>query len=499
MFRFSLLGFCILASTTATHDLNMVGDTSYMENELEGDCYELTPDSQGQSGAIWSNRRIDVTQGFTFTSQMYLGTKDSNGADGIAFSLQANSPTQTFSTGGRWYASIPYSVVCEVDTWHNSQSNITDGTYSDHIQLTYTTGDSGDWNMLSEEAAIENIEDGQYHDFEISWDPASEEMIVSMDGSERIKSTISGGLSQYLNGENESYFGFTAATGGASNSQRVCFNDDSVVMESAAPTPLPTSAPSRSITLPPAGSSGDPHFTMWTGEKYDFHGACDLVLLQNPDFNNGLGMDIHIRTKFTKQWSYITSAVLRIGNDTFEVMAGVKNPHWINKVQGENLEHGVSGFSITFEQINSKSYEFRVDMRDGSVIIFKTFGDFLKIDVEGGKSNNFVNSRGLMGNAEGEKVARDRDTIIEDNEAFGLEWQVLGTEPMLFHKVEGVQAPEKCALPTVASRSKRRRLSERLISMKSAQIVCSHVNEKDRDNCMFDVLATNDEEMAGAY
>jgi len=267
------------------------------------------------------------------------------------------------------------------------------------------------------------------------------------------------------------------------------------VMESDAATPVPTSAP----VLPRAGSNGDPHFTMWTGEKYDFHGACDLVLLQNPDFNNGLGMDIHIRTKFTKQWSYITSAVLRIGNDTFEVMAGVKNPHWINKVQGENLEHGVSGFSITFEQINSKSYEFRVDMRNGSIIIFKTFGDFLKIDVEGGKSNNFVNSRGLMGNAEGEKVARDRDTVIEDNEAFGLEWQVLGTEPMLFHKVEGVQAPEKCALPTVASRSKRRRLSERLISMKSAQIVCSHVNEKDRDNCIFDVLATNDEEMAGAY
>jgi hypothetical protein len=26
-------------------------------------------------------------------------------------------------------------------------------------------------------------------------------------------------------------------------------------------------------------------------------GACDLVLLHNPDFANGLGMDLHIRTK----------------------------------------------------------------------------------------------------------------------------------------------------------------------------------------------------------
>ena len=87
-----------------------------MENELEGDCYKLTPDATGQSGVIWSNRKIDVTEGFTFTSQIYLGAKDAAGADGIAFSLQANSPTQTFSTGGLWYASIPYSLVCLVDT-----------------------------------------------------------------------------------------------------------------------------------------------------------------------------------------------------------------------------------------------------------------------------------------------------------------------------------------------------------------------------------------------
>ena len=55
---------------------------------------------------------------------------------------------------------------------------------------------------------MENIEDGQYHDIEISWDPVSEVMTVSLDGSERVTSTISGGISQYLNCENESYFGF---------------------------------------------------------------------------------------------------------------------------------------------------------------------------------------------------------------------------------------------------------------------------------------------------
>jgi hypothetical protein len=42
---------------------------------------------------------------------------------------------------------------------------------------------------------------------------------------------------------------------------------------------------------------GDPHFKTFGGEMYDFHGECDLVLLHNPEFNNNLGMDIHIRTK----------------------------------------------------------------------------------------------------------------------------------------------------------------------------------------------------------
>lgn len=49
------------------------------------------------------------------------------------------------------------------------------------------------------------------------------------------------------------------------------------------------------------GASGDPHINSWSGQTYDFHGGCDLVLLQDPDFANGLGLNIHIRTKI-KTW-----------------------------------------------------------------------------------------------------------------------------------------------------------------------------------------------------
>jgi hypothetical protein len=65
---------------------------------------------------------------------------------------------------------------------------------------------------------------------------------------------------------------------------------------------------------------GDPHFKTWSGETYDFHGICDLMLLHNPEFHDGLGMDIIVRSKQMKQFSFISTAVIRIGSETFEVL-----------------------------------------------------------------------------------------------------------------------------------------------------------------------------------
>ena len=67
---------------------------------------------------------------------------------------------------------------------------------------------------------------------------------------------------------------------------------------------------------------GDPHFKTWAGEFYDFHGVCDLVLIKNPEFKNGLGMHIHLRTTRTRMWSYVSSAAIRIGEDILEVIGG---------------------------------------------------------------------------------------------------------------------------------------------------------------------------------
>ena len=96
--------------------------------------------------------------------------------------------------------------------------------------------------------------------------------------------------------------------------------------------------------------------------------------------------------------------------------------------------------------------------------------------------------------------ARDGVTILDDPNEFGQQWQVLESEPMLFHSVEGVQHPTECAMPDPnLSEKKRRRLGESAISPEEAVQACTHVGELEFDACIFDVLATNDKGIARAY
>ena len=135
------------------------------------------------------------------------------------------------------------------------------------------------------------------------------------------------------------------------------------------------------------------------------------MLLKNPDFQNGLGMDIHIRTKQLKQFFYVSSSVLRIGDDTLEVMGDLKkNLYWINQKATENVDNGIvgfiSGYSIHSKQINSKQYEFIVDIGNKLLVIMKTFKNFVRVNIKSGKEENFRASLGLLGsNGSGKIIA----------------------------------------------------------------------------------------------
>lgn len=244
------------------------------------------------------------------------------------------------------------------------------------------------------------------------------------------------------------------------------------------------------------GGQGDPHFKTWTGEKYDFHGICDLVLVQNPEHD----MEIHIRTKQTKSWSYISAGVVRIGDHTLEVRGGEDSAtHWVDGVQDAELID-LSGYPVTYYRANTKQhvYDIMLDEEKGEKITIKTFKSMVRVDVVSPTEAHFGTSYGLVGDYKtGKKLSRDKARSIEDVNEFGMEWQVLPEEKKLFHNVEGPQAPEKCMVP--ATTSLRRRLAENDITLEDAENACSRVDPSDFDICVFDVIATNDMELAGAY
>jgi hypothetical protein len=251
--------------------------------------------------------------------------------------------------------------------------------------------------------------------------------------------------------------------------------------------------------------AGDPHFKTWSGELYDYHGLCDLTLLTNPQFKNGMGMDIHVRAKQLKEWSYISTAVLRIGDETFEVAAKKDgDTFWLNGVKGPwngamRSDATIKGFSITYRRMNSFQRAYTIHISNEEQIEFQTWGDFVRVDVKGASSNSFHGSLGLMGafDQKGAKLGRDGVTVFDDVNEFGMEWQVTSSEAMLFHEADGPQHPEKCVLPSATSL--KRRLAESLISQEEAEIACSRVSGEARDLCVFDVMATNDKDVAGAY
>ena len=129
-------------------------------------------------------------------------------------------------------------------------------------------------------------------------------------------------------------------------------------------------------------------------------------------------------------------------------------------------------------------------------IVFKTFKDWVSVKVDRGLKMHFADSSGLLGSfLTGEKMARDGVTVLDDPIAFGNEWQVLDSEPMLFESARSPQYPAECKLPLMTEQTQRR-LGETL-AYEAAAKACSHWENK-QDQCIFDVMASGDLEVAEA-
>merc|ERR1712087_418342 len=266
--------------------------------------------------------------------------------------------------------------------------------------------------------------------------------------------------------------------------------------------------PESGPTIPGGGSGGDPHFTTWKGEHYEYHGQCDMVLAKDAKFANGAGLDLHLRTKIVRFWSYIKNAAVRIGNDILEVEgsaepSNTENRYWINfEYQGELKEVGGFPVSVKIQSPIKRVYEIDLDKQyPGMKIVMSTYKEFIRVRIDGGDADSLGNTVGLLGDFNtGKTLARDGATVLDDFSELGNEWQVMPSEPKLFHEIDHPQFPEKCIEPEDPRGERRRRLAENTVTEEAAEAACARLTDAaDRKDCVYDILATQDMGMVGAY
>jgi len=196
----------------------------------------LTPNSRDQAGAVMSKRKIDFREPFTIAFQVYLGTRD--GADGMA-AVFHNDPDGSDALGRPGSAlgagGIRNGIALEFDTYVGSSENGGYWRVVDHTSIWDTDQMGGHLgrdpqSYLTRAIGHGNLEDGQWHDAEISWDPGTQTLSYTLDGAEAGTYThIAIGtpdfVTRYFGGANRVHFGITAATGGYTNIQKIRFDD----------------------------------------------------------------------------------------------------------------------------------------------------------------------------------------------------------------------------------------------------------------------------------
>lgn len=213
-----LSGFLLLGAAHSQGSFTLSGSAA----ALGGDCYQITPNLGAQHGSIWQSQSIDLNYPFDLNFLVNLGNSDA-GADGIAFVLQPQPTALGVSGGGLGAQGISPSVVVELDTYANGQYS---DPYYDHLAIT-SNGIMNHFGANSLAAPVQasltnvNIEDGQDHEFRITWDPGTQVWEVYFDCDLRL--TYTGDIiNQIFGGNPIVYWGYTGSTGGATNLQTVC-------------------------------------------------------------------------------------------------------------------------------------------------------------------------------------------------------------------------------------------------------------------------------------
>lgn len=209
-----------------TQDLNAQGLFQLNGNggqaDLGNNCYRLTQASNNQFGSMWYRKKADLTQDFDMEANLNFGSNN-GGADGIVFAFQNVCTSAGGGGGGIGINGVSPSLFVEFDTYTNSEFN--DPNY-DHIAVlkngvvNHNTANS----LVSPTGIISgngNVETGADFLVRVWWTAADTTLRVYVNNDLRV--TYTGNVvNDIFSGSPYVYWGFTAATGGLNNLQRVC-------------------------------------------------------------------------------------------------------------------------------------------------------------------------------------------------------------------------------------------------------------------------------------
>ena len=135
---------------------------------------------------------------------------------------------------------------------------------------------------------------------------------------------------------------------------------------------------------------------LWNGEYYDYHGQCDLVFVEAPEFGNGVGLTIHLRTTIRYDYSYVDTAAVKIGDDVLEVTSW--GDYSFNDVERAHMPKKMGpNWVVEYEKLDEKKHKFFIQLQhQDEYIELVTFKDWVSIKINGAREHNFGTSKGLM-------------------------------------------------------------------------------------------------------
>ena len=213
-------------------------NTSVLDNatEVGANGFQLTTETTNQFGRIWLGDSIDLAEPLRLDFRILLGSRDANGADGIAFTMHRDPRGYDARgrvggdlgvgqvLGGGSFTKIQPAVSIEFDTWDNGSS---DPSY-DHTNLFFngnitTTALGVSMGSLPQiHASKTNVEDGDTLDVSILVTQSGSDQVFELWVEGSLRFIYTGDvINDIFGGESKVIGGFTSSTGGSYNNQAV--------------------------------------------------------------------------------------------------------------------------------------------------------------------------------------------------------------------------------------------------------------------------------------